>query len=189
MQTKTSRRHILDILRHIVTPKTIPQQIFMTILLSWFYALCAQISIPLPFNLIPLSIHPLPIFICINYFGWTAVFAYIAYLIQGGLGAPFFAQGHGGFMRLLGPTGGYLWGFLGAALYIAITRSWHKKSRTLNVFRYWIAAALYFLCGILQLTLFTSPVQALTLGLYPFLIGDFIIKPCLFIFGIPKHKN
>ena len=40
----------------------------------------------------------------------------LVYLLLGGLGVPIFAGFQGGVSVLLGPTGGYLWGFLAAGL-------------------------------------------------------------------------
>lgn len=173
----------------IIARKDFLSTIAITLILSWIYALCAQISIPLPFNLVPISIHPVPIFICVHYFGWTAISAYGAYLLQGACGAPFFAQAHGGLMRLLGPTGGYLWGFLLAAIFIKLSYAYHKKSWITNIPRFWIAAGIYFGCGLFQLSWFVPSATLYACGLYPFIIGDFILKPLLYIVGITHKKR
>ncbi len=153
-------------------------KIGFAIALSWIYAACSQIIIPLPFNMVPLSIQPLPLIFCAETFGWPAISAYLLYLMQGALGAPFFSHFGCGLPHLLGPTGGYLIGFL-----IAMTITKLVKTQTPNgqFLRYWLASISYFCFGLCQLALFVPSSKLFVLGFYPFLIGDFIIKPLLFI--------
>ena len=82
-----------------------------TLMLSWLYALSANILIPLPFNPVPITLQTITLFCCAHLFGWPALQAYIIYILQGACGAPFFSHGGFGLAHLLGPTGGYIIGF------------------------------------------------------------------------------
>lgn len=144
--------------------------------LSWLYALASQIIIPLPWNFVPISLQPLPLFLCSLLFGWPAVYAYLLYYIQGALGAPFFAGMLGGMGRILGPTGGYLLGFGLSAAFLAATRHWKQQSRIGLLAKLYCAYAITFACGLAQLAWFIPASILLSQGLYPFLIGDLIIK-------------
>lgn len=77
--------------------------------------LCAWISIPL--GDIAFTLQSLALFLALGLLGGgkgTLVCA--AYLLLGVAGFPCFSGFQGGLGVLLGPTGGFLWGFLAAAL-------------------------------------------------------------------------
>lgn len=165
---------------YISLPKTKLGICVMYLLLSWFYALCSQIIIPLPFNLVPLSLQPLPLLLAAFFLGWHAVNAYGLYLLQGALGLPFFAGLQGGLLRLLGPTGGYLIGFGLAMACIAATNvfsntGWRK------IFKVYAVYAIIFGIGLFQLSWFVPANKLLVAGLYPFIIGDLVIKAGIMI--------
>ena len=170
----TSIQKIKNIKKSLVTNKVC---LFATyIALSWVYAICSQIIIPLPFNLVPLSIQPAPLFLASFLFGWHAVNAYVLYLVQGACGLPFFSGLQGGLVRLLGPTGGYLIGFgLGMAL-IAICKKYTHQSMLKTLILLLVAEATAFTFGLFQLAWFIPTDKLLAAGLYPFLVGDFVIK-------------
>ena len=144
--------------------------------LSWVYALCSQIIIPLPFNLVPLSIQPLPVTLLTLIMGWPAIIAYVLYLAQGIAGAPFFAGLGYGINHFTGPTGGYLMGFLIAALFLNASRRINPSSKLLTLLKLEIANVITFACGLAYLSFFVPANKLLLAGLIPFLVGDFVIK-------------
>lgn len=95
------------------------------------------------------------------------------YILMGMLGVPFLAGAAGGLSVLVGPTGGYLAGFVVAAFVVGRLISvrsgfaWH-----LSVFS--IGTAVVLTIGVLHLSLFYTHDlgSAIKLGLIPFLIGD-----------------
>ena len=95
------------------------------------------------------------------------------YLLMGAIGLPVFSGGGGGLGHLAGPTGGYLVGFLAAALAAGtICRGTPRPSRDLlgavvgMLFVYLVGAPR------LKAVLDISWGAALTAGFFPFLIGD-----------------
>ena len=180
-KAKASKSH--RSLRSQATIKNIVATIGSALFISWFYGICSHIIIPLPFNLVPLSIQPLPVYLLALFMGYPAVFGYILYLIQGACGAPFFAPNIQlfGFARLIGPTGGYLFGFLFAGLFLAAVRTYKRNSTALFLVKIMAANVITFSCGLMQLSLFVPAGSLLAAGLFPFIIGDFIIKPALLI--------
>lgn len=146
------------------------------LLLSWFYAICSQIIIPLPFNLVPISLQPLPLLLAAFFLGWHAVNAYGLYLLQGALGLPFFAGLQGGLLRLLGPTGGYLIGFGLAMVFIAATNKSTSNALWVRAVKMALAYTIIFSIGLFQLSWFVPAHKLLSAGFYPFIIGDLIIK-------------
>lgn len=83
-------------------------------------ALFAWITIPGP---VPFTLQTLGIFAVVGLLGGRRGAAAVGgYLVLGALGLPVFSGFRGGFGVLLGPTGGYLFGFLlSAALYWLLT--------------------------------------------------------------------
>lgn len=82
-------------------------------LFAGIMAVLAQVAIPLPFSPVPITGQILGLFLTGALLGRRlGTWAVLLYLILGALGLPVFARGGAGIARLLGPTGGYLWGFL-----------------------------------------------------------------------------
>lgn len=78
-------------------------------------AICAWISIP--FFDIAFTMQTFAIFLALGLLGGKlGSAACLVYLLLGAVGLPVFSGFQGGFGILLGVTGGYLWGFLAAAL-------------------------------------------------------------------------
>ena len=101
----------------------------------------------------------------------------LSYLAIGATGIPFwFALGGPvGAARLIGPTGGYLMGFVIAAFVIGwlAERGWDKHVWT-TIPAMLIGCIVYYVFGLLWLTKFVPQNTVLQAGLYPFIIGDLI---------------
>jgi len=77
-------------------------------------ALSAKINLPLPY--VPMTLQTLVVLMIGAAYGWRLGSAtVIAYLAEGAIGLPVFAGPVGGVAPLLGPTAGYLAGFVAAA--------------------------------------------------------------------------
>jgi biotin transport system substrate-specific component len=177
--------------------------------LSLFFALCSQIIIPLPFNFVPISLQPLPLFLLSLLIGWPAVYAYLLTIFQTALGAPFFSGFQGGMVKLLGPTGGYIFGFAVAMIFLTIVRNYNpsphgrhslgdggrwlritskKNSLPFLFLKLLCANIIVFTFGLLQLCLFVPYQKLFTLGLYPFIFGD-MLKTIIIMFIIHNIKR
>lgn len=77
---------------------------------SFFVALCARITLPLPFTPVPLTLQNFGVLLVALALGSRRGFAALAlYLVEGASGMPVLnPAGAGGLAQLLGPTGGYL---------------------------------------------------------------------------------
>lgn len=97
----------------------------------------------------------------------------IAYLAEGAAGLPVFAGGQAGSIYMLGPTGGYLLGFVGAAFVVGLLteRRWDRHFLTTAVAMA-LGSAVLYLVGLFWLARFVPQEKLLALGLYPFLLGD-----------------
>ena len=96
-----------------------------------------------------------------------------AYLFEGALGLPVFAGGAAGAAVLMGPTGGYLFGFLLAGVsmgYLAERGMGRTVVSTISAMV--IGNFVIYLCGALWLANFIGFGQAIAAGVLPFLYGD-----------------
>jgi biotin transport system substrate-specific component len=141
---------------------------------SWALAAASQFEAPMwP---VPMTLQTYAVVVIGAAFGWRLAGATVAlYLLQGAAGLPFFAGGVGGFAHVFGPTGGYLIGFLLAAMAVgALTdRGWNKSLLGLLAAMS-IGHAVVFALGLLQLQLFVGWPMAMSSGLTPFLLGSVV---------------
>lgn len=100
-----------------------------------------------------------------------------AYVALGAAGLPLFTGDVAGVAYLLGPTGGYLLGFvLAAALLGALAERGWDRSVWSTAAAMLLASAVIYACGLawLHVALGGSWGHTLRLGLLPFLVGDLI---------------
>ena len=131
-------------------------------------AICAWIAIPIP--PISFTMQTYAVFLTLGLLGgkWGAVSVAI-YLLLGIVGLPVFTGFRGGFGTLLGATGGFIWGFLAAALVYWVLE---KLGRLPAM----IAGMLVcYLCGSLWFCVYTGDVgfvAAVMTCVVPYLIPD-----------------
>lgn len=152
--------------------KPIVRDFALVLLASFVICLSGQISIPLWFTPIPIATRNSIILLMSALLGARrGSLATFLFLAQGLLGLPVFSNGHGGFQWFMGPTGGYLIGYL-LASYLVGTIVEKYKSPILALTA---GNLLIYFCGAGYLSTFVGgPVQALLLGVVPFLLGDFL---------------
>lgn len=142
---------------------------------SIIISLCAPISIPLPFTPVPLAIAAQVILMLSVLLGSKrATLAVTAYLLQGAMGLPVFAAGGAqGILRFIGPTGGYLLGYLVAAFVTGLICEKMKERSQGKVFAAMVVGnLLIFACGLAHLSHFVPLHSLLLLGFLPFIGGE-----------------
>jgi len=88
--------------------RDIARQVIIVIAASLFVALCARVTVPLPFTPVPLTLQNFGVLAVGLLLGSRRGFAALAlYLAEGAFGLPVFSMG-AGIAYLLGPTGGFL---------------------------------------------------------------------------------
>lgn len=100
----------------------------------------------------------------------------IIYILLGLAGLPVFAGGTSGFGILLGPTGGYLFGFVVAAYLVGLLRK-AMKSTFFNTFAAMIVGTIFiYLFGMIQLAVVASMSlgKAVVGGVLPFIGFDLL---------------
>ncbi|MCD6239188.1 MAG: biotin transporter BioY [Thermotogae bacterium] len=153
---------------------------------SIFIVLSAQIAVPLPFSTVPITGQTLAVLMVGMLFGSRrGTITLLTYLSEGMIGLPVFAGGSGGIAHLLGPTGGYLFGFIATAFVTGSLseRRWDRKPQMV-FFAMLIGNAIMYIFGLSWLSHFVGYKRVFALGLYPFISGD-ILKICVAITLLP----
>lgn len=149
------------------------------IMVSLFAALTAGGS------LVTFPLYPVPITLqtCFTYLAGTILgsrlgaLSQLIYVFLGSVGLPVYAGGRAGFGVLVGPTGGYLAGFvLGAFVIGKLCETKHNHSFAWILVSLIIATGVIYVAGVTQLFLWmrTSIAETIYWGVLPFLVGDSI---------------
>jgi biotin transport system substrate-specific component len=144
---------------------------FTIIICSILLIISAKIKVDL--YTIPMTMQPLAILIIAMLCGRNLAAGSISlYLFQGMIGLPVFANG-GGMLYLMGPTGGFLFGFLIAAIIMGelADRGWGRHILKAFIAMFLGLFIIYFF-GIIQLSLFLSFEKAI-LMMKLYMVGDF----------------
>ncbi|PPA79530.1 MAG: BioY family protein [ANME-2 cluster archaeon HR1] len=106
---------------------------------------------------------------------WGAI-SMIVYVMLGLIGLPVFSGGLSGIGVLLGPTGGYLIGFIIGAFVIGLISHSAKEGFTASVLAVVSGLFMIYLSGIVQLSvvLHISLWEAVVIGVLPFILFDII---------------
>ena len=144
---------------------------------SLLIALSAQVAILLPFSPVPVTGQTLAVLLVGALLGSRrGSLAVLTYVVQGLAGLPVFAGGAFGLVRLLGPTGGYLVGFVAAAFLVGLLaeRGWDRRVST-TAAAMTLGNLVIYATGALWLAAFVGGLdQALALGVAPFIPGDLL---------------
>ena len=126
-------------------------RIVLVLAATVFVALCARVSVPLPFTPVPLTLQNFAVLLVGLALGPMAGFAAMAlYLAEGAAGLPVFnPHGAGGLLQMFGPTGGFLFAYP----FAATTAGWAVRSLSMES-RYvraaigsFLATIVIFACG------------------------------------------
>lgn len=163
-----------------------------------FYALfaaltviCAQIAIPLPGN-VPLSLATFAVMLSgalLGMFGGAV--SQLVYVLLGAVGVPVFASFSGGLGRIVGPTGGYIIGYIFMALVIGLIVTKTKKKFYIYLLAMGAGTIVCYTFGTAWYVFSTKTalLPALTACVFPFLPGDAIkiILASLIACQLQKH--
>src|SRR5690242_5589907 len=144
---------------------------------SFFVALCARITIPLPFTPVPLTLQNCGVLLVGLLLGSRRGFAALAlYLAEGAMGLPVFnPTGPGGIAQLLGLTGGFLMAYPFVAGLAGYVMERGRKTFANAAIAGLLAEVLLFACGLSWLAIWTGSIQrAVQFGLYWFVFAEVI---------------
>jgi biotin transport system substrate-specific component len=137
--------------------------------------------VSVPFFPVPLTLQTLFVLLAGAVMHRYAVIPVTLYILLGALGLPVFHNGIAGMGIMLGPTGGYLIGFIPAALIVGL--AYETKNTRVCVMGMALATLIIYAFGISWLLYSTGMgiAAALAMGMLPFLLGDVIKASAAFI--------
>ena len=150
-------------------------------------AASSKIQLPIPGSPVPATLQTLAVILAGSVLGpWGGLVSVATYLAAGVAGAPMFAFG-GGPAYLMGPTGGYLLGFLPAAWVAGfLTRRQQSFWKLFGAFA--LACSIIHLFGWAQLAALAGPASAFRAGVLPFIALD-ILKAIFAAFIITRWRG
>ncbi|MFA5362247.1 MAG: biotin transporter BioY [Candidatus Omnitrophota bacterium] len=162
--------------REIIENKTITRVFGVSVFVT-LTMLGAFVRIPLPFTPVPVTLQTFFVLLSGLFLGRNlGGIAQVSYVLLGIAGLPFFTGTGSGIFHILGPTGGYLAGFVAASFYIGRSIRRAKEG-------FWQTAAILLTgdcillcCGVLWLKLITgfSFFTLFCIGFIPFIPGDIL---------------
>ena len=148
------------------------QNLTLTALMS--AVLCIIGPFVIPIGIVPMSLTNMVIYLAVLLLDKKrATISVAIYLLIGFVGLPVFAGYTGGAGKLLGPTGGYLIGYLALSWMAGIVL---EKSEKLEVLALILGTISLYLIGTAWLVMQSKLtfVSALTVGVLPFVIPDIV---------------
>lgn len=153
--------------------------------------ICAAAPFSIPVGAVPLSLATLAVYIAASVIDWKHGVAAVAlYVLLGAVGLPVFAGFTGGVQRLVGMTGGYIFGYIPCALVTGLIIDRYADKKLI-----WPAAMLAgtvccyafgtaWFCVVSGMNLW----RALSVCVLPFLPGDALKIVLATAVGIPVRR-
>jgi biotin transport system substrate-specific component len=141
-------------------------------LLTWA---AARVSVPLPMTPVPGTLQTLAVLLAGAVLGARAgAVSQASYIFMGMAGLPVFALPGSGPGYLLGPTGGYLVGFIAAAFVVgSLLEKPGRRGVLAGALAFLLGAVTIHACGLAWLSVVLGdPAAALRAGVLPFVLFD-----------------
>ena len=163
---------------------SIPKKLVLALGMAALTGLVAQVRFPVPWSPVPITGQTFAVLLAGVLMGrWWGGASQAIYVVLGAIGLPWFAGLTGGFAVLAGPTGGYLLGFIFAALFLGHFTDKYVRSRSFFSMLSLMLVAnfiLIYVPGLLGLWLWAESSgrevasfgALLGMGMVPFIAGD-----------------
>lgn len=148
----------------------------------------SQLAIPLP--TVPLTLQVFgAVLIAILLESKLATLTMLIYTLVGAIGIPVFANFGRGLNVIIGPTGGYIIGFI--VLAFITGKAAEKKNKVLLIAGTYLGLALEYAVGTLQLkyVLGLSFQEAMMAGVYPFILKDLLLTGVAILVALQIKKQ
>jgi len=165
---------------------SLANKIILALGMATLTGILAQVRLFLPWTPVPVTCQTFAVFLAGIVLGkyWGGI-SQVIYVSLGIAGIPWFNGATGGYAVIMGPTGGYLLGFILAALfigYIIDTYHWSRGFYQMLGIMMFANFILIYLPGIIQLNIWFSLFKGSSLnitqlvyaGVMPFVAGDAI---------------
>jgi len=163
---------------------SVPRKLALALGMAALIGLLAQVRVYLPWSPVPVTGQTFAVLLAAVILGrWWGGISLTMYAGLGMAGVPWFQGLNGGLAYMAGPTGGYIVGFILAALFLGYVTDKYIRSRSFVVMlglMLFASFVLVYVPGLIQLGLWLSMVKGepvtltglLTIGALPFIAGD-----------------
>lgn len=149
--------------------------------LACLTGILAQVRFYIPGTPVPVTGQVFGVFLAGILLGTWGGISQVMYLGIGAFGVPWFAGFNGGFAYLVGPTGGYIIGFIFAAFFIGYIVDRYIRSRNflgMIALMFFATFVLIYIPGLLQFYMWTGTTlgigELFAMCVIPFIAADFI---------------
>jgi len=141
--------------------------------------------VSIPFFPVPLSLQTFFVYLSVLTLRRSAFLSQIIYLLMGLVGLPVFARGMSGYATLLGPTGGFLFGFIFGTFCSGLLLDIIKGRRYAEILSLLLCAGIVFGLGWIWLAYWLNwdIAMAFWVGVLPFLPGDTVKAILVLVVG------
>ncbi len=127
------------------------------IIIALFAALmCIFAPMTLPLGPVPLTLATFIVYIAVGLLGVKSVYSVILYIFIGAVGLPVFSYGTGGFEKLIGPTGGYITGYILCAIIAGLISRQFYKSCVITAVGFFVGTVMLYLFGTIWFSIYTG---------------------------------
>jgi biotin transport system substrate-specific component len=163
---------------------SVPKKLALALGMAVLIGLLAQVRFYLPWSPVPVTGQTFAVLLAAVILGrWWGGISLTMYAGLGMAGVPWFQGLNGGLAYMAGPTGGYIVGFILAALFLGYVTDKYIRSRSFVAMlglMLFASFVLVYVPGLIQLGLWLSMVKGepvtltglLTIGALPFIAGD-----------------
>ena len=166
------------------------KDIIIIALMAAVICVLSPFSITIPISPVPISLATLAIYLTMMILGGTkGTISVIIYVFLGFIGAPVFTGFSGGVGKVLGPTGGYIIGYIFLAIISGMFID-NFRSKWMQFLGMVVGTIVLYIFGTLWLAFETSMTfkEALFAGVIPFIPGD-VVKMIIALYAGTKIKN
>ena len=163
---------------------------------STFLSITAGICLLTASSKISISLEPVPItlqptaviFLCIISRGFNSFFTVLLWIVLGALGLPVFVGSLSGHIKLLGPTGGYIYSYIITSFFISYIKSSNLRVPCSDIAFSILGVFINILIGTMWLSNFICIKQSFMQGCIPFIVPG-IIKSFVLCIALRFFKD
>lgn len=168
---------------------TVHGMVFMAIFAA---IICIAAPVSVQIGPIPITLATFAIYLAGAMLGGRrGMIAVIVYIMLGSVGLPVFSNFNGGFTALLGPTGGYIIGYIPLVLLTGIFSDMNSKKHWTMIIGMLLGTVALYTFGTAWFMIMTSSSlgRALALCALPFVPGDALKIACVSAIAIPLKSR
>lgn len=168
---------------------TVHGMVFMAIFAA---IICIAAPVSVQIGPIPITLATFAIYLAGAMLGGRrGMIAVIVYIMLGAVGLPVFSNFNGGFTALLGPTGGYIIGYIPLVLLTGIFSDMNSKKHWTMIIGMLLGTVALYTFGTAWFMIMTSSSlgRALALCALPFVPGDALKIACVSAIAIPLKSR